>query len=663
MSSILLTYKESKKNRLYQNSNSNRNLFSKKDNNSKEELIIHYEKNNFKRNILKTNTSVKKLKQVKKININDSAKKTMKKNTSMRNKKICDSSNKENYRINQNEKYYTQKSSQKKILKNIVNATKYEIKKNLPIMKRNPKNNVNKLKMNLINSDYISEIFIKKNKDENSSNLYKSDKSLKSKENNNNSIIVTQKKINIRNIKYDNNNDLKSDFIEKNEDYENNINSIKKNLSQKNKKIKIENELKELAPFIKMKKEHIKYSIERKKKSNPNKIKKKYINEDDCLYNLDKDYFMKYNSINNERGNYRSYIDIINNFDIINIINLKEQTKKLSSTIQSQSSLNNTHELIKYRNDKYHGSMSKDYYNNKNVINLSGKLRENYIRLNMNKKLNESNDSQSVRNIFYSNKNLSLLNNEKSKDNNSSHESNNNSINQNKWDKKYFIPVVSASLISGEEINKSNKNIDNIIFNDNLNNYKNDINKKLLNFGYNNKKKREMLFNFSSKKIQNKSIKYINFNSKRTNSFIFKRNKHIKERNNSVTNMIKNNCSSNIDNDLNEQEKKLESICREISQGKLNDEKNKSNKCSISVDNINDYNYNKSNKKKEKIIEQKDKDNKINKRHKTFYFKVNSLNKIKKDNNNHNNKKISIIIKRGDLLNRLRNIKHNFSSM
>ena len=116
--------------------------------------------------------------------------------------------------------------------------------------------------------------------------------------------------------------------------------------------------------------------------------------------------------------------------------------------------------------------MSKDYYNNKNVINLSGKLRENYIRLNMNKKLNESNDSQSVRNIFYSNKNLSLLNNEKSKDNNSSHESNNNSINQNKWDKKYFIPVVSASLISGEEINKSNKNIDNIIFNDNINNYK-----------------------------------------------------------------------------------------------------------------------------------------------------------------------------------------------
>ena len=87
-------------------------------------------------------------------------------------------------------------------------------------------------------------------------------------------------------------------------------------------------------------------------------------------------------------------------------------------------------------------------------------------------------------------------------------------------------------------------------------------------------------------------------------------------------------------------------------------------KCGISVDNICDISFEK-NKMGEIINEQNNK-NKI-KKYKAFHIKVNSLNLIKtsKDNNNKNNelKGITMIIKRGDLLNRLRKIKHNYSAM
>lgn len=63
------------------------------------------------------------------------------------------------------------------------------------------------------------------------------------------------------------------------------------------------------------------------------------------------------------------------------------------------------------------------------------------------------------------------------------------------------------------------------------------------------------------------------------------------------------------------------------------------------------------------------KDKKINaKQCKTFHIKVNSFNAIKKVNNINNNNMIKnngekMIVKRGDLLKRLRNIKHNYSEM
>ena len=175
-----------------------------------------------------------------------------------------------------------------------------------------------------------------------------------------------------------------------------------------------------------------------------------------------------------------------------------------------------------------------------------------------------------------------------------------------------------------------------------------------------------MLFNFSNKKLKNENYSYINFHSKRMNSFISKRNKHITERNNSINIMKKGNNNSKIDHDLDLQEKKLELIRSEISQEKIKDELNKTNQYAISVDDICENSFDKN--KMEEIAEMKG--NKINhKKYKTFHIKVNSLNMLKKSKNikkNDNNKDKSsdiIVIKRGDLLNRLRNIKHNYSIM
>ena len=103
---------------------------------------------------------------------------------------------------------------------------------------------------------------------------------------------------------------------------------------------------------------------------------------------------------------------------------------------------------------------------------------------------------------------------------------------QNKWNKNYCIPIVSASLLKGE----NKKTINHYFFrkrlNDNknkdiyktqkiLNNILNRNSKNHINFRDNNNKKREMLFNFSDKK-----------------AFHFKRNQHLTERNNSINNLI-----------------------------------------------------------------------------------------------------------------------------
>ena len=657
--SSFLSNKEIKKNGLSQIIHSNKNILLKKRNKKKKEEIIYHNdlhENIFsKKNALISNTSVKKMKQIKKISIND----TDNKGLILKGKKILDSSNKENHVIND-----LKRTTQQKLLKNIVNAAKIQIKHNLPKnSNKNIKNkkifkNKNKLSVLLNNSDNITKCEILKKKDEKVNNKKNNKNIKKHRERRNNSITIYHNKSTI--IKNRSENDLDYSLNSKGLDLS--LRYEKKNMSEKKILSKIIGSSGNIISLIKMKKQHIKYSL-KKKKQKPNiNIKNKNLVYEDGF--LNHSYFQKYNSINNEIDNNRSYMEIINNFDIINIINKKEQRKRISSSNQIDN-FNNTEELSKNRNIKKNNTIIKNSYNN---INISIKTKNNNNKLNIKKETIKSYGPMTMRNINPSNNNISLLNIEKKKINNSSFIDNNNII-QNKWDKKYFIPIVSASLVNAETDlkNKENKtNFKKIRTNNNSlnkNNYTTNT-KKSNNFGDNNKKKREMLFNFSNKKSSKNDYSFISFHSKRTNSFISKRNKHITERNNSINNMKNNNYNSNIEKDLFEQEKKLELILNEISQEKKKEKMDNSYKCGISVDNICDISFEK-NKMGEIINEQNNK-NKI-KKYKAFHIKVNSLNLIKtsKDNNNKNNelKGITMIIKRGDLLNRLRKIKHNYSAM
>ena len=601
-------------------SKSNKNIFIKKD-----------EKKEKRKNVLITNSSIKKMKQIKKISINDNENKSL----ITKSTKKLDSSNKENHVINNKEKIDLKKYSQKKALKNIVNAAKIQIKQNLP--KKIDKNIKcqNKLSTLINNSDKKSQV--------NNNHIQNEDEEAKIKE-------IMKNKEKEKDISQMNISNNKSSIIknEKKEDLDETINSKepesalkydRKNMSEKKIAIKTGGSSGNI--LVKMKKEHIKYSIKKKKqKPNINIKSKKLIYEEEFLNNI---YIKKYNSINNEKENNRSFIDIINNFDIINIINKKEETKKLSSSIQKDR-LNNTHEFSKKKTKKLNNSKiknsEKSAKSNKKIITKK-EDEKSYVPITM-------------RNINISNNSLSLLKIEK-RMNSISCLIEKKNITQNKWDNKYFIPIVSASLINGEEKKKERekyyKKINTNKNNLNRNNYITNS-KKSINFGDNNKKKREMLFNFSNKKIKSEDYSYISFQSKRTNSFIDKRNKHITERNNSINTLKKNKL--NLENDLKQQEQKLEIIKNKISQEKIKEKMNEHNICAISVDNIYDNSFDK-NKMEEIINHQYNKKN--NKKYKTFHIKVNSMNIIQKG------EKKRVIIKRGDLLNRLRKIKHNYFVM
>ena len=88
--SSFLSNKEIKKNGLSQINNSNKNLFLKKKENLNKEEIIYYnvlqEKILAKKNAIISNTSVKKMKQIKKISINDNENKGL----ILKGKKILD---------------------------------------------------------------------------------------------------------------------------------------------------------------------------------------------------------------------------------------------------------------------------------------------------------------------------------------------------------------------------------------------------------------------------------------------------------------------------------------------------------------------------------------------------------------------------------------------
>ena len=665
----IVTNKEIKKIGLTKISNSNKNIFLKKDENrKKDDLIYHsdlHEKTLIKKTALISNTSVKKMKQIKKISINDNESKFK----IAKIKKKLDSSNKENHENNDKEKNNLKKSAKKKMLKNIVNAAKIQIKQNFPKKMNENKNinlenkeiikNKNKLSSFLNISEDISKMD-KKKKEEKISKISKKIKKYKKEEKDKEKKEIIPLEISTV-IQNEINEKENKNEIEDNKEIEYTFKYNRKNMSEQKIRSQGGGNIGNIIPLMKMKKEHIKYSI-KKKRQKPNiSIKnKKLIYEED----LNNSYFIKYNSINHEKGTNRSYIDIINNFDIINIINKKEETKKLSSSIQ-KNSFNNTQELSKKKKGKIQKNVTSSNINNTNnsidnkIINILSKSNQNNKKSTINKIKENSYGLMRKRNKDPPN-NIAILNTEKKLANNDNYNYINNNTIQNKWDNKYFIPVVSASLINNED-KDNNKEMENFkkrkinADKPSLNNYGN-INKKSTNFGDNNKKKREMLFNFSNKKLKNENYSYINFHSKRTGSFISKRNKHITERNNSIHNMKSNNYNSYLENDLEHQEKELELIRNEISQEKIKEKLNRSNKCAISVDNISDNSFDKN--KMEQIILVKG--NKLNKKHfKTFHIKVNSINKL----NNSSENKSTVIIKRGDLLNRLRNIKHNYSIM
>ena len=629
--SSLLKQKESRKNIFSNNNISNeKNKRIKKElNKNDKELVFSKEKNDLKKKSNNVNISVKKSEEIKKIIKKDT-------NNPFRNfsffndYKKFDPSNKENNIINQKEKKcIPQKLTQKKELKNIIKLSKFQINQNLPNDKNNFKFNFNNKLSLYINDSYNISKYKKKNKinDKNIKNINSSNikVNIKNSYNNNYSVFLTKNnENNLNNIKNEKN-EMKS--LNASIKSRNNKKLIKKNkrnyTSEKKNNIKILDNLESFTSTINNKKEHIKYSGNSKKEKLKNKSKnKKLLFDDDNLENIYNKSSQNYNSINNEAKSQRNNKDYINNLDIINIINLKEQTKKFSLY------LNNTEEFIKSERNK-NNEDSKDLYT-----------------------------SITVRKIDYLNNDISLLNNEKINNKSNSIIESNTNIKQSKWDKKYFVPRVYESLKNEGKNQNENKK-----FYKKINNYEiikvntshNNTQKKLINFGDKIKKKREMFFNFNTKKMSSENYgyyNYMNLSSKLRNSFISKRNKHIVERNISIKNHLSYNYNSNRESDFNQQERKLELIHKEIILGKKKDEINKSNKCEISLDNISDYYY----KKNQNDGKKYPKNNKGIKRFKTINFKVNSLN-IKKFNNNNE----KIVVKRGDLLNRLRNIKYNYS--
>ena len=205
----------------------------------------------------------------------------------------------------------------------------------------------------------------------------------------------------------------------------------------------------------------------------------------------------------------------------------------------------------------------------------------------------------------------------------------------------------SSLILKTERKYNDNNNIDMYTKDSDINNDTNIIKDKSYysgfrsNKGYkffdNNKKKKKVLFDFIHKKKKS-PYEYININPKKIKSFINKRNKHITDRNNSSNKL--NNKNLNIYF----HEKQLDKIHNEISQKKMQEI------FTISLDNIYNYNFNK------KQLEE----NKSKRKYKLYHIKVNSMNVIKTYKNHRFN---NIVIKRGELLNKLRNIKRNYSSL
>ena len=695
--SLILSQISLKKNGLTQIVNSNTNIFIKKNlirksggSNTQNET---YDKIVKKNNNHLINTSVKKNRQLKKISINDYENKKVilkncnspkimqnsnkslliKKNTLLKTKKKLGLDNKENQRNNNKDK----NKIKKKPLNMMLNNTKMKIKQNLTQIQKNiktqilNKNNGNKLLKYIDiensterenNEQQNKKLNINENENKlcNTKEIIKTNKTLilspnrvsyiengKPNESNEEEIHEKEEK-KLINISHD-------DDIEYILKYERNNKSEKKMFNAKSN-----SSTDKINPLFNKRKEGMKYSF-RKKNENPRlNIVHRKINSEDNFMNDDINKI--YNSLNNEKE--KGNIDLINNFDIINIISRKEQYKKLSRSLRNNLNNGKTKEISE-ENIKEQKNNNKQYPIRKFKLNGLNIIYSDSNEITKEKEIkhDEILTAKTVRNNNPINKSISLVNSKKN-------------IGLNKWNKNYPIPTVNATLTKGEGAikekkfflkKKLNKKINNII---EYNQY-NTNPKKHVNFGYNNKKKREILFNF-----KNENLKYLNFRTNRTNSFIDKRNMHITERNHSINNTINENDNfmTNRDVDLDIQEKKLKLICREINKYKFRKKFQNPDLCSFSLDKqINMKLYKNKNKEEDEDINIKDikinenknilKSTKIPKKYKTFRIKLNPLNIIKMKNDSFINGNNKLVIKRGDLLNRLRKIKQDYSKV
>lgn len=683
---------ELKKNGLTRLSNSNKNIFIRRVFPNKNEIIKTQsgfpDKIPIKNNGLSSNTSVKKLNSIQRISIIDyenknlnsknNNKELIKKNTSMKINKKFDASNKENQIINQKDKI-EHKRTQKKIIRKMGNETKLLIKQNLSIMK-------NKIKKQVLNK--YNRISIMLNAPEKGKNLFKENIKTISQINNNNDLnkkslkkesLISQSKTmcieNGKTMDEEEDGELEENKVinisNDDEDIEYTLKYDKNNKSDKKNKIKSRINNGKFEPNFNSKKEKIICEL------------KKQVNNPDINYMLRKknngvnlatnNNFKINNSINNEirkENCQQNYINIINNFDIINIINRKEQNKKLNKSNQSNSKLYKTEDISEENTIKLNPALEKKFkINGLNIVyNDSNKNSQKTIsEKNQNKEA--FNVPKTVRNINHKIKRIYL-----SKQYNINQtisigeiDTSNNNI-RKKWDNKNFIPLVNASLVKKDEIRKNKITFFKKILIDNNNQNKtiveNNSSKntlKHINFGDNNKKKREMLFSLSDKKIKNENINIL--------SFHFKRNQHITERNRSLKNIINNisndnnisnNYNSNIDSDLNIQEKKLNLISSEINKFKTKQKFSIPNKYSFSLDKIIDKNIN-NNTEETKDFDFMQRYQK-KKKYKTFHIKFDSLNLVKYKNDSFINGH-GIVMKRGDLLNNLRKIKYNYTNL
>ena len=701
--SLMSSHINIKKNNIIRLKNSNKillirhNLIKKEDDSIVQNEIP--EKAIIKVNNCKTSISVKKVRQLKKISINDNENKSTilkklktnktnkslfsKKNTVMTEKKKLDNENNENQKMNLKEKI-THNRIQRKPLNLDSNDDKIKIGKN---------SNINDIKMKFLKisksnklNKLLNDIDINLNEEKNNKNITfinnnNSNQKDEIKEKNSNKTFIdlsTQKTIIENGKTKEDDEELEANKCI-NTSHDDDLEYIFKYDRKKSpeKKSHFNTSIipkKTKKKFIDLKKNDEKNNMKKKfAKKRINIIHKKMNSDNFFLNESDK---KGYNSING-----KSYINLINNFDIINIISNKEKNKKVTNSIYNNPNFNNSKELSEENFIKQCPTLEKKFQlNGLNIIykDINESLEERP------QKEDYSYINKTSRNIKPMHKSIFNLNSKNSNNINNRNQTitlnyfNDAKALQNNRKKNYFIPNEIASLTKIEEprkerinfnkkkSNNSNDNKNKIINNTLLNSFGKNR-KNHINFGANNQKKKAILFNFNDKIKKIDNIRYLTFHSKRANSFINKRNMHISERNNSFANFIINDSekdNSNRDADLVIQEKKLNLLSSEIQKYKFRKKLyNISNACSFSFNKITGNNLYK-NKNEEEIIIKRNKNyilqrNKQNKKYKTFHLKINPLN-INKNKNDIFSYGDKLVIKRGDLLNRLRKIKHDY---